>query len=449
MTKKAKAVLAIKKKEKVAMPAILETSEGMLEALTTALGLPRDILPADEQIAYAWEQLPRLLGKIPAELRDVRLAKMCVAISCGLFDAGLNYIWNAAIISLREKVRRFGLPVVAQILSKNGFDEAALMDLKDSELLSLSLKLNLIGEDDFFFLDQCRATRNNFSVAHPADGEIDEYEFVNFLNRCRKHALASHKNPQGVDIKKLLQALKAGAFDKDQNAVWCKRIKRTSEAQRELIFSMLHGVYCDPDSGEEARNNALSICESFSKSLSPKIQSALLDQHQEYKAQGKPKRSKASTLFFEKVGLLGLLGEGELHSVITKASSRLLAVHNAFDNFHNEPPFAERLLRLTKKNSVPESAQAVFVEAVVTCGMGNQYGVSSAAYMSYIEMVKSFSPAEIQIMLELSQGDGLCARRLKSHAKCKRYYSKLIAKINPKSVPTSIATIYNKWLPKT
>ncbi|MGQ7792982.1 hypothetical protein ACUN0C_11285 [Faunimonas sp. B44] len=93
---------------------------------------------------------------------------MCVAVASGLFNAAINYVWNAAVVELRDKVRRFGINVVPQVLDDKSLDEETLLDLKDAELLDLCRKLNLIGDDDFFFLDQCRATRNSFSVAHPA-----------------------------------------------------------------------------------------------------------------------------------------------------------------------------------------------------------------------------------------------------------------------------------------
>jgi hypothetical protein len=39
-------------------------------------------------------------------------------------------------------------------------------------------------------------------------------------------------------------------------------------------------------------------------------------------------------------------------------------VHNGFNNFYNEPPFADRLAGLAAQYRVPESAQYEFVEAV-------------------------------------------------------------------------------------
>ncbi|MES0120162.1 hypothetical protein NKK52_29945 [Mesorhizobium sp. C277A] len=100
-------------------------------------------------------------------MRDDRIVKMCVAVATGLCDAAINYVWNAAVVELRVKVRRFGINVVPQILDDKSFDEDTLLDLKDAELLDLCRKLNLIGDDGFFFLDQCRATRNSFFILAP------------------------------------------------------------------------------------------------------------------------------------------------------------------------------------------------------------------------------------------------------------------------------------------
>ena len=106
---------------------------------------------------------------------------------------------------------------------------------------------------------------------------------------------------------------------------------------------MLHGIYCAPDAGEEARVNALALCAPFKDEFTPRTQATLVDKHQDYKAKGDEKRYTASQRFFEKLGLISLLGELEMHSLITSASRNLLRVHDNWDNFHNEPPFADRL----------------------------------------------------------------------------------------------------------
>jgi hypothetical protein len=110
---------------------------------------------------------------------------------------------------------------------------------------------------------QCRATRNSFSVAHPAEGDVDDDELLTFVSHCQKHALSSILNPKGVNTKPLLSALKTSRFKSAQSAEWQSRNEGIFDVQRDLIFVMLHGIYCDPDYAEEARVNAIAICKRF------------------------------------------------------------------------------------------------------------------------------------------------------------------------------------------
>ena len=121
-------------------------------------------------------------------------------------------------------------------------------------------------------------------------------------------------------------------------------------------------------------------------------------------------------------------------------------MHNGWENFYNEPPFAERLARLTRRNRVPETAQPAFVGAVVTAATGNGYGVSRAASPFYNEMVKSFSPKEIMMMLDLTKGTSTVAGRIRSDKGCERRFRALVGLIDPKSVPTTSKSLYSKWV---
>ena len=429
----------------IALPVMSGVTGPMLQSLTQALGVPRDVLAADDQIEHAWSNLPRLLDRIPAEHRSETLVRMCVAVATGLFDSAINYAWNAAIIELREKVRRFGLAVVPQVTGRP-FDDGTLLELKDADLLQLCLKLNLISEEGFFLLDQCRDIRNNFSAAHPTMGALDETEFLAFLNRCAKHALSNERNPRGVDIQGFVAAIKGPRFTAPQLDAWVERLLQTFDAQRELLIGTLHGIYCDPSSGEEARVNALWTCERLASDFSPSTRSALVDRHHDYLARGDVARHRASQIFFERLSLLELLSEAEFHALVTTAARNLLSVHNSFNNFYNEPPFAERLAALAKQNRVPESAQFEFVNTVVTCATGNQWGVSNAAMGDYQNIIRSFSPNEIRIMLQLVETNTVVAARVRAHSRCRSQFATLVRLLDSSSVATPLRHTYEGWL---
>lgn len=426
------------------LPAISTPILVTLADITAAMGVPRSVLASDEEIQCAWRDIPRELSRIPPELRNELLARMCVAIATGLFDGAINYAWSASILQLRKLVRDFGLNVVSQILGRQ-FDNADLTDLKDAELLSLCLQLNLISEEGYFFLDQCREIRNNFSAAHPSMGLIDDRELIAFVSRCAKYALSSTTNPRGVDISAFLAAIKGGRFSKVQLDTWSERLTQTHDAQRELLFGTLHGIFCDPRSSEEDRINSLLICQTFAKDFTPETKSDLINRHYEYQAKGETPRYTASQTFFEKLGLLALLNEAERHAVISAACKKMMSVHLAWDNFHNEPPFAERLSDLSSQIQIPDSAKQEYVFTIVTCCIGNRYGISRAAVPYYERMVRSFTPREIEILLRSPIANITIGRHVTSYPDCRQRFRLIVGLLDPQSIPTSLIPEYNKW----
>jgi hypothetical protein len=100
----------------VNLPAVLTSTSPILDQLTDALGVSRNVLASEEEIYHAWAGLPRILTKIPPELRTAQHVRMCVAIAPGLLDAAINYAWNSAILELQRKVREFGVHIVPQVI---------------------------------------------------------------------------------------------------------------------------------------------------------------------------------------------------------------------------------------------------------------------------------------------------------------------------------------------
>lgn len=432
--------------EEVNLPALPNTVLPAISQLTQALGIPRNVLASQEEIEYAWLGLPRELREIPPNLRDELVAKMCVAVSTGLFDGAMNYIWNAAILQLRQKIRNFGLPVVAQI-QQHDFEETHLIELQDSRLLELCLKLNIVDEDGFFFLDQCRDVRNNFSAAHPTMGAVNDREFTTFLNRCVRYALADSASPRGVDISAFISAVKGARFNESQWQIWTQRLADTHDAQRQMLVNMVHGIYCDPATPEPARLNAIDLCASLSSSFTASIKSELINNHSEYVAKGLEEKHNASLIFFEKLGLLSILNESEQHVVFSRSIERLWNVHNGMNNFYNEPPFAERLMELSKDGAIPETIQDSFVNTVACCRIGNGYGISHAAIEFYDEIIRGFSPREVSTLIRSAMDrNSSLGRRIVNGGSCRTNLKHVLELIDAASVPGSVKADYERLL---
>ncbi|QIW11016.1 hypothetical protein [Francisella sp. LA112445] len=417
-----------------------------LTELTKSLGIPRNVLASDEEIEYAWRDLPRELREIPNHLRDEFIAKMCVAVSTGLFDSAMNYAWNAAILNLRQKIRNFGLTIVAQI-QQNDFEEKHLLELQDSKLLELCLKLNIIDEEGFFFLDQCRDVRNNFSAAHPTIGSVNDREFTNFLNRCVRYALADSSSPKGVNMSSFISAIKGPRFNFNQCSIWVERLKETHSAQRQMLLNMTHGIYCDRATPEPSRLNSLDICYKLKDQLTSDIKSDLINSHSEYVAKGLEDKHSASLQFFEKLGLLNILNESEQHIVFSRAIERLWNAHKGVNNFYNEAPFAERLYELSQHGAIPETIHEQFVQTVGACRIGNGYGVANSAVSYYNKMIQGFSPREIATLIRSAcDSSSPLGYRVNSNSNCKRNFKSLLSLIEFSSVPSGVKAAYEQFI---
>lgn len=432
---------------RVNLPATIESTLPKINDLMSAFHLPREILASDDEIAYAWNELPREIERIPLELRDELIVKMCVSTSVGLFDGAINYIWNAVILALRKKVKNFGLASVSKIINRT-FEEKDLINLMDAELLELCYKLQLLSEDGFFFLNQCRDIRNNFSSAHPSIAQIDDRELIIFINRCCKYGLTDDYSLQGINVSDFLTSIKTRKLDEDELNVWKLKLYETFAAQRQLLVPTLMGIYCDPESTETARLNALRICTSILEVIDEKTKSIMIEQFNQYFVKGDTERSSAAKIFFEKLQMLNLLNTSEQHSILKNACRNLLNAHLGYDNFYNEPPFAQRLYELTSSLKTPESVQQEYVYTVLMGYVGNPYGVSNGAIEYYERMIRDFSPKEINYMLHLMDENSLFKNRVDNYRNNRNRYLQALFLIDQDSMNLRQLADYNVLVDK-
>ena len=176
------------------------------------------------------------------------------------------------------------------------------------------------------------------------------------------------------------------------------------------------------------------------------VKSDLVNRHSDYLAKGDTSRHAASLQFFERLGSLDLLNESERHSLISNAVSEMWRVHQGLNNFYNEPPFARRLSNLAQQGRIPETAEEEFVDVVVSCYVGNGYGVSWAAIPYYERLIRSFTADEVSVLVALAKGNTLLARRLQNHTSCRRRFSLALTLIDSATVPSAARADFDQWI---
>jgi hypothetical protein len=429
--------------ENSSLPAIIVKSDDVVMDLMQLVGLPRELLPAKEKIETVLQQLPSLLSNIREDLRDEKLAKMCIAIGVGLFDSAINYVWNQTVIEIRKRLLAFGLDVIKQLKNKE-YTVEDIDSLQDSQLLDMAHGLNLIDNEGYYFLSQCRDIRNNFSAAHPATGEIDNYELIAYINRCVKYSLGQTKISIGVDIKQLLATIDSNAFTEEQLKYWCGKISETHYAQKEAIVAMLFGIYCDPHKQTTTRSNALSLSNICKNEFTNQIISQVIGQYEEYVGKGDEGKRKAAEHYFTQLGMLDCLKDSTKHNIISKACKQMLLIHQGLNNFYNEPPFAEYIYLLSHQSQIPETVKYEFVNTVISCAVGNEYGVSNGAIIHYNNIISNFSPREIEIFLKIPDENTYTSYKVNNYPRCIHQYRQKVLLLNNQVIPPSLLPLYQK-----
>ena len=174
----------------------------------------------------------------------------------------------------------------------------------------------------------------------------------------------------------------------------------------------------------------------------------MIEQYNKYFVKGYTDKCTAAKVFFEKLKMLNLLSTSEQHSIIKNACKNLLNAHLEFNNFYNEPPFAQRLLEITTSLKTPETVQNEFVYVVLMGYVGNPYGVSNAAICYYEEMIQNFSPKEIDCMLNLTKAKSLFTEKIKNYRSCKERYLMALQMIDNDSMNANQLALYDVLIKK-
>lgn len=429
------------KDEKVVLPALSNIdSENIVDSITKSLGFPRSVLASQDEIETVWSTLIKQISKIKIEYRHEMLARMVVAVRVGLFSSAINEMWNITILAMRGNIVNFGLDEANQFLS-NDLNEKKLKELKDKELLDISVQLGLLSEDSYFFLNHCREIRNNYSSAHPSNFLLDGEELNYFIHQNVKQILSSEAKYVGFRSDKFIETIKSAKLTEDSLKDLSERISKTNELQKTAILKALFGLYVDESNDEFVRQNCLDLSRENWSHFTEIAKSDLAILYSGYVLGDGTKKQYAKN-FFEKVDALSLLSKDDQVAIMGDLIKQLEKTHHSIDNFYNEAPYAKRLSNLRK--SIPSQILKEFVYVISLCFVGNPYGTANSAEPYYKLIIENFNIREIDKLFELVTEDNYLKNRINSHSRCSKKFKALLNLLNEESVPSKWKSEFEK-----
>lgn len=400
--------------------ASLETFEEVLTQAMELLGLP------SQGVMVSFEQRRRALTNFADAIellddaqraRSIYLSKFMAAVGAGLFDAGLNYLWDETISELRRRIAGYDVQYFYEIAvpaperRKQFQSEDDLVKVGDQDLIRASNELGLISDVGFQQLDLIRYMRNYASAAHPNQNQVSALQLLGWVETCIKEVITLPESSVVASTKRLLGNVRK----KTLSAAKAKEISEffddLPQDRADNIAAGLFGMYVDPDSSTQIRDNV--------RLLMPKLwQVTSEDQRQDFGvkygrflANGDQEQADWSRELLDAVDAGAYLPENVRVSEIAAAVDDLLVAHRGYENFYTEPSRARALEALVGDRPVPTEVRRPYVRGVIEAFLTNGHGTAWNAEPHYLRMIARFSAPEAQVAL-LTFTDATIASRL-------------------------------------
>lgn len=239
----------------------IEVSDNMYISVLKHLGLPTEkIFATMKERGKAIKNFPEIIEDIENIEDAYYLSKFLVAVSSGMFDAALSYLWDETIKQLRIRVEAIDLQyfynVVIPDSKRKDFSEAKdLLKLDDATLIEGAKKVGLIEEIGYKHLDYIRSMRNMASAAHPNQVELTGLKLVSWLETCINEVIATPIVKGQIQINRLLKNIKEQELSRQAAQVMESNFKDLSTEKCNTFAKGLFGIYIDIKSSPQTIAN--------------------------------------------------------------------------------------------------------------------------------------------------------------------------------------------------
>jgi len=387
-------------------------------------------------------------------LSSAYLSKYVAAAAAGLFDAALNYLWDETIIQLRTRVSQYDLSyfydncVSSEERRKKLNDAADLDKITDDELIRGAHAIGLIGDIGYKHLDYIRYMRNWVSAAHPNQNQITGLQIISWLEVCVNEVITLPLSSATVEIKQLLGSIKAGIIEEAEAKEIAVFFTSLTAEQVDSLGAGLFGIFVRIDSSQESRTNITKLFPYLWPRISEKTKQGFGAKYGRFVAANDQDSRGLAHQILSHVGGLEYIPDDIKAVQLEDAINSLIRVHNAMDNFYNEPMYARQLRDLVGSHgSVPKQVAYKYVNSIVYVYMTNGNGVAWNAEPTYLKLIEKFDLQQMT-MAVLSFQDADVSSRLQFKL-CKDKYFELLNMLLPRATLPALRDFINFLLSHT
>lgn len=430
----------------------LRTFEMSLLNHVQGIGLPtlNVLVPVEERIRV-FANLQAVVDRLPEDrrTRSTYVSKFIAAAAAGLFDAALNYLWDETISELRSRIAQYDVTYFFDVAVTNNerrkhLNSAEDLDkITDQELITGANQIGLISDIAFRHLDYIRYMRNWVSAAHPNQNSITGLQLITWLETCVNEILSLPLSHVTIEIGRLLVNIKTHALSQ-ADATSIGTFFTTLEQERvDNLISGFFGIYCQPDTVTtvSTRDNIQLLAPRLWPRVSEVKRKHLGVRYAQFQVNNDRDPAQRARQFLDVVGGAGYIPEGLRAAEIEIALDNLLNAHNGYNNFYNEPPFANQLARLMSDAHarIPPQIEERYVLALTTVFLTNGNGTTRAAEPIYRRLLQQLNSAQAFLAIT-SFTDSTIASRLQFDL-CERKYRTLLEMLEGKITAPAVREV--------
>lgn len=386
------------------MPATTDVSSDLqhfelvvLDQLRQA-GLPDDDVFVDvpQRRAMLMNAPGVLAGMSPEQrARSPYISKMIAAVSVGLFDAALNYLWDETVTELRRRVAGFDLSYFFDIAApapevrKKLKSADDLSKIDDASLLRASREIDLLTEVGYQQLDHIRFMRNHASAAHPNQVELTGLSLANWLETCIRQVMTTPMNTVTAETGKLLGNIRKKRLTAAEVDAAAAFFDQLPGDRPDTLANGLFGLYTAPDATPEIADNVRTLWPELWPFVGEDTRRSFGVKYARFGANADTGQAAAARELIDLVDGSAYLLEETRAAELDAALDALIAAHNGWNNFSAEAgPAAQVEALVGDQGNVPEAVARKYVRTVVECFFGNPYGVSWAGEQIYRRLLE-------------------------------------------------------------
>lgn len=425
----------------VGLPVTLAAFEAALLNHAEAMGLPSGgvLVPVPQRV----QVLTNMDGAMAGLTTDKRaqsmyLSKFMMAVSAGLFDAALNYLWDETITELRKRIVAydlnyfFDLAVATPEKRKDLRGADDLVKITDEELIQAAARIGFISPVGRQQLDLVRFMRNHASAAHPNQHELQPFTLLGYMETCIKEVITLPQTSTMVATSRLLSNIKSTTLTAADTATFTTLFNGLRPDQAETLANGLFGIYVALDSTATTRDNIRLVLHHLWPHLTDDTKFSFGTRHARFKANLDTTQADFAREFLESVNGESYLPEDVRTADIDVLLDRLHLAHNAMDNFYTEPPIIRELAAYVGTLPIPDGVRVKYVNGLVEIFLGRASGVSWSAAAICETLLGQLTPAEAALTLRIITGNDFAA--LLDYSKPVQQFDKLVAILAPKIV---------------